>query len=214
MAKRELRAAEPASDKQLAWARFYAKAAEQPQDLDYLAALLDGSAELEGLTVDADLRWEFLLGLAGAGVADKARIDAELDRDKTASGHRNHAGCLAARPLAEAKADVWHTVMAPADHPNDLLRALLNGFNRAGQSQLLTAYAEPYFESLDRIWADRTIENASTIVSGAFPEVLVNERTLALADTWLAGEHAPALRRLVSEARDDLARALRARATV
>ena len=213
MAKRELRAAEPASDKQLAWARFYAKAAEQPQDLDYLGALLDGSAELDGLTVDADLRWEFLLGLAGAGIADKARIDAELDRDKTASGHRNHAGCLAARPLAEAKADVWHTVMAPADHPNDLLRALLNGFNRPGQSQLLSAYAEPYFESLDRIWADRTIENASTIVSGAFPEVLVNERTLTLADTWLAGEHAPALRRLVSEARDDLARALRARAT-
>jgi aminopeptidase N len=214
MAKRELRAAEPNSDKQLAWARFYAKAAEQPQDLDYLAALLDGSAELEGLTVDADLRWEFLLGLAGAGIADKARIDAELDRDKTASGHRNHAGCLAARPLAEAKEDVWHTVMAPADHPNDLLRALLNGFNRAGQTQLLTAYAAPYFESLDRIWAERTIENASAIVSGAFPELLVNEHTLTLADTWLAGEHAPALRRLVSEARDDLARALRARATV
>jgi len=214
MAKRELRAAEPASDKQLAWARCYAKAAEEPQDLDHLAALLDGSAELEGLTVDADLRWEFLLGLAGAGIADKARIDAELDRDKTASGHRNHAGCLAARPLAEAKADVWHTVMAPADHPNDLLRALLNGFNRAGQTRLLTAYAEPYFESLDRIWAERTIENASAIVSGAFPEHLVNEHTLTLADTWLAGEHAPALRRLVSEARDDLARALRARATV
>jgi aminopeptidase N len=103
--------------------------------------------------------------------------------------------------------------MSPTDHPNDLLRALLNGFNRAGQTELLTAYAEPYFESLDRIWADRTIENASAIVSGAFPELLVNEHTLTLADSWLAGEHAPALRRLVSEARDDLARALRARAT-
>jgi aminopeptidase N len=211
MARRELRAAERGSDKQLAWARFYAKAAHRPEDLVHLAALLDGTTELDGLTVDADLRWEFLLGLASAGRADKARIDAELDRDKTASGHRNHAGCLAARPLPEAKAEVWRAVMAPSDQPNDLLRALLDGFNRAGQTQLLAEYAEPYFASLDRIWADRTIENASVVVSGAFPELLVDPHTLALADAWLAEEHAPALRRLVSEARDDLARALRAR---
>ncbi|HET9171419.1 MAG TPA: aminopeptidase N [Actinospica sp.] len=212
MARRELRAAESASDKQLAWARFLARAAHGTEDLDYLAALLDGTAELEGLTLDADLRWEFLLGLASAGVADKARIDAELERDKTASGHRNHAGCLAARPLPEAKAEVWRTVMAPGDQPNDLLRTLLGGFNRSGQTALLTEYAAPYFEALDGIWAERTIENASAIVSGAFPELLVDERTLARADAWLSGEHAPALRRLVSEARDDLARALRARA--
>ncbi|MBR7827397.1 aminopeptidase N [Actinospica sp. MGRD01-02] len=212
MARRELRAAQAASDKQLAWARFYAKAGYRPEDLDYLAALLEGTAVLEGLTVDADLRWEFLLGLAAAGAADKERIDAELARDKTASGHRNHAGCLAARPLPEAKADVWRRVSTPKDQPNDLLRALLNGFNRAGQAELLTGYAEPYFESLDRIWAERTIENASAIVSGAFPELLVDPGTLARADEWLAGEHAPALRRLVLEARDDLARALRARA--
>ena len=212
LAERELSAAASASDKQLAWARFYATAGSRPQDLDYLNALLEGTAELEGLTMDADLRWEFLLGLTAAGKADKPRIDAELARDQTASGHRNHAGCLASRPLPEAKAEVWRKVMAPGDQPNDLLRALLSGFNRAGQTKLLAEYAEPYFESLDRIWAERTIENASAIVSGAFPELLVNERTLALADGWLAGEHAPALRRLVSEARDDLARALRARA--
>ena len=45
-----------------------------------------------------------------------------------------------------------------------------------------------------------------------FPRLLVSEDTLALADAWLAAEHAPALRRLVLEGRDDLARSLRARA--
>jgi aminopeptidase N len=69
-----------------------------------------------------------------------------------------------------------------------------------------------YFEALDRIWAKRTIENAATIVVDGFPRLLVDEDTLARADAWLAGEHAPALRRLVLEGRDDLARALRARA--
>ena len=212
MAERELRAAPPASDKQLAWARFAAEAGCRPRDHAFLAGLLDGTATLEGLTVDADLRWELLLGLAAAGAADRQQIDAELAGDPTASGHRNHAGALAARPLPEAKAEVWRsTVLATGDQPNDLIRTLLTGFARPGQNELTAAYAEPYFEALDRIWAERTIENASTIVSNAFPGLLVDERTLATADAWLAGEHAPALRRLVLEERDDLARALRAR---
>ena len=212
MAERELRAAAPASDKQLAWARFSAEAGCRAKDHAFLSGLLDGTVTLEGLTVDADLRWEFVLGLASAGVAGQAAIDAELTRDQTASGHRNHTRCLAARPLPEAKAEVWRAVTAPGDQPNDLLQALLSGFARSGQAELIAPYAEPYFESLDRIWAERTIENAATIVSSGFPHLLVDERTLALADAWLAGEHAPALRRLVSEGRDDLARALRARA--
>jgi aminopeptidase N len=201
------------SDHQLAWARFFAAAAARPRDHELLGALLDGSATLSGLAVDTDLRWEFLLALASAGLADRARLDAELAADETASGRRKHAGCLAARPLAEAKAEIWRTVTASGDQPNDLLSALLDGFRRADQAELIAPYAEPYFAALDEIWAQRTIENATTIVTGAFPAFLVDGRTLALADEWLAGpEHAPALRRLVSEGRDDLARALRARA--
>jgi aminopeptidase N len=212
MAERELRAAPPGSDKQLAWARFFADAGCRPLDHAFLVGLLDGTVTLEGLTVDADLRWEFLLGLASAGAAGQARIDAELERDQTASGYRNHAGCLAARPLPQAKAEAWRrTVAEPGDQPKDLIHALLTGFARAGQQDLLTGYVAPYFEALDRIWAERTIENASAIVSLAFPGLLVDERTLAAADAWLAGRHAPALRRLVLEERDDLARALRAR---
>ena len=213
MAERELRAAPAGSDHQLAWVRFYAAAAARPADYEFLSGLLDGTVTLESLAMDADLRWKILLGLAGAGVADVARIDAELARDQTASGNRHHAACLAARPSADAKAEVWRIVTAPGDQPKDMLRARLGGFARADQTELIAPYVEPYFESLDRIWAERTIENASTIVSGAFPGLLVDPDTLARADAWLAtGGHAPALRRLVSEGRDDLARALAARA--
>jgi aminopeptidase N len=211
MAERELHSAAPGSDKQLAWARCYAQVGSRSQDHAFLTGLLDGSATLDGLTVDADLRWEFVLGLASAGVADQAVIDAELARDHTASGHRNHAGALAARPLPEAKAEAWRAVTDHRDQPKDVLRARLAGFARPGQNELIAPYAEPYFAELDRIWAERTIENASTIVTRAFPSSLVDEATLALADAWLAGQHAPALRRLVLEERDDLARALRAR---
>ena len=50
------------------------------------------------------------------------------------------------------------------------------------------------------------------IVSGLFPNLQAAPETLAAADAWLEGHPAaaPALRRLVAEARDDLARALSA----
>jgi aminopeptidase N len=211
-AERELLAAPAGSDHQLTWARFFATVALRPAELALLDGLLDGTRTLDGLSVDADLRWEFLLGLAAAGAADEARLRAELARDETASGRRKHARCLAARPLAQAKAEAWQAAVESGDQPKDLLAARLGGFARAGQAELIAPYAPAFFAALDRVWAERTIENASTIVVQGFPRVLVDEDTLALADAWLAGEHAPALRRLVLEGRDDLARALRARA--
>lgn len=124
MAERELLAAPGESDRQLAWARCFAKRGVRRQDHEYLNGLLDGTVTLDGLTVDADLRWEILLGLAAAGVADQERIDAEPARDQTASGRRERARCLAARPLPQAKAEVWDAVAVPGDHPKELLRAL------------------------------------------------------------------------------------------
>ena len=213
MAERELRAAAPGSDHQLAWARFFAASAARPGDFALFQGLLDGSAQIPGLAVDADLRWRFLLALAGAGRVERAGLDAELERDRTASGRRHYEQCLAARPLPEAKAAVWAYVEGAADQPKDLLRAVLTGFARADQLPLIAPYAERYFAALDRIWAERTIENAATLAREAFPALCVDERTLALADAWLSAPgHAPALQRLVAEARDDLARALRARA--
>ena len=58
-----------------------------------------GTAKIDGLEVDQELRWTFLAPLASHGVADEAAIDAELARDDTASGKRHQVRCLAARPV-------------------------------------------------------------------------------------------------------------------
>ena len=49
---------------------------------------------------------------------------------------------------------------------------------------------------------------------GLFPTLLAEPATVDAADAWLAGhaDAVPALRRLVSESRDGVARALRAQA--
>ncbi|MGD3107234.1 aminopeptidase N [Streptomyces sp. YGL11-2] len=213
-ALRELRVADPGSGHQLSWARHFAAVATTPADLQLLTGLLDGTAKIDGLDVDQELRWAFLLPLAAHGVADESVIAAELARDDTASGKRHQVRCLAARPAAEVKAQGWADVVESDTLSNALVEATLSGFAQPGQRELLAPYTARYFAAIERIWRERSIEIAMSVVRGLFPSWQVDRATLDAADAWLA-EHdqaAPALRRLVLEERDDLARALRAQA--
>ncbi|GAA3102364.1 hypothetical protein GCM10020254_54940 [Streptomyces goshikiensis] len=98
-----LRAAEPGSDHQLAWARAFAATARTEEQLAYLSGLLDGSVVIEGLVVDTELRWAFLERLAATGVADEPVIAAELERDPTAAGERHAATARAAFPTSRGQ---------------------------------------------------------------------------------------------------------------
>ncbi|MFD8480812.1 aminopeptidase N [Kitasatospora sp. NPDC059673] len=214
IALRELAQAAPGSDHQLAWARFLADTAERADHLQLLRGLLEDTTRIDGLTVDQELRWNLWLSLATNGAADTEELAAELARDNTASGRRQHTQCLAALPTPGAKAAAWSSVVDSDELPNALVEAQIAGFNQAGQRELTAAYAEPYFEMLESIWADRSIEIAMRIVGGFYPRYQTTPETLAATDAWLTAhqEAAPALRRLVLECRDDLARALRAQA--
>jgi aminopeptidase N len=210
----ELRAAAPGSDHQLAWARFFAQTAHGESQLRLVSALLAGSERIDGLDVDQELRWALLQTLVASGLAGDAELAAELERDNTASGRRLETAARAAAPNAETKARTWHVVVETDELPNALLEAEIAGFQQASQRELVAPYAEPYFEVLEKVWAERSIEIALRIVNGLFPRLISTDATLARTDQWLA-EHedaAPALRRLVRECRDDLARALRAQA--
>jgi hypothetical protein len=50
---------------------------------------------VDGLAVDAELRWNIWHALAANGQATVAELDAELARDTTASGRAGHATTLA-----------------------------------------------------------------------------------------------------------------------
>jgi aminopeptidase N len=209
---RELRTAAPGSEHQLTWARFLAAVAGSDADFQLLEGLLDGSAAIDGLEVDQELRWAFLEPLATHGRADEDRIGAELARDDTATGKRHQVRCLAARPSEAVKAQAWAQVVESDQLSNALVEATIAGFTRPSQRELIAPYAEKYFAVIERIWAERSIQIGMDVVRGLFPGLQDRPETLAATDAWLA-EHAdaaPALRRLVLEARDDLARALRA----
>ncbi|MFI2029762.1 aminopeptidase N [Streptomyces buecherae] len=206
-----LRAAAPGSDHQLAWARAFAATARTDEHLDLLAALLDGSQTIEGLAVDTDLRWSLLLRLAATGRADDAAIDAELERDKTSAGEQHAASARAARPTPEAKAEVWAAVVESDALPNAMQEAAINGFVQADQRELLAPYAEKYFAAVKGVWGDRSHEIAQQIAVGLYPSLQISQATLDATDAWLASaEPSAALRRVVTENRAGVERALRA----
>ena len=211
---RELRLAEPGSESQLTWARFFAATASADEDLQLLEGLLDGTAKIDGLDVDQELRWAFLEPLASHGRADEDRIGEELALDDTATGKRHQVRCLAARPSAAVKAQAWAQVVESDTLSNALVEATIAGFVQPSQRELIAPYAPRYFAAIERLWADRSIQIGMDVVRGLFPSLQDDEETLAATDAWLAAHEsaAPALRRLVLEARDDLARALRAQA--
>ncbi|WP_299527491.1 aminopeptidase N [uncultured Streptomyces sp.] len=206
----ELRAAAPGSQHQLTWARFFAAVASSPADLQLLEGVLAGTARIDGLEVDQELRWTLLSPLVTHGVADEKAVDAELARDDTASGKRHQVRCLASRPSAAVKAQAWAQVVESDLLSNALAEAVTAGFAEPSQRELTAPYVERYFAAIERVWQERSIQIGINVVKGLFPS-FHGEPALAAADSWLAAHQdaAPALRRLVLEARDDLARALR-----
>ncbi|MGW7303514.1 aminopeptidase N [Streptomyces sp. NPDC054829] len=208
-----LRAAPAGGDHQLAWARAFAATARTPEQLDLLEGLLDGTQSIEGLAVDTELRWAFVERLAAVGRFDEAEIAGEYERDRTAAGERHAATARAARPTPEAKAEAWASVIESDKLPNAVQEAVIGGFVQTDQRDLLAPYTEKFFEVLKDIWDARSHEIAQQIAVGLYPTIQVSEETLARTDRWLE-EAAPnaALRRLVSESRSGVERALKAQA--
>jgi aminopeptidase N len=205
-ARRELYAAGPGSEHQLAWARFFARTATSEADFELLSDLLAGTASVEGLDLDQELRWVFLEPLAAHGVTDEKVLAEELARDDTASGKRHQVRCLAARPSQAVKAQAWAQVVESDALSNAMVEATIAGFSQASQRELLAPYAEKYFAAIERVWAERSIQIGMHVVEGMFPSLQQSRATLDATDAWLEAhrEAAPALRRLVLEARDDL----------
>ncbi|KJK55063.1 ERAP1-like C-terminal domain-containing protein, partial [Saccharothrix sp. ST-888] len=211
--EQQLRAAAPGSDHQLTWARALASVARTDRQLDLLAGLLNGTRTLDGLAVDTELRWTLLSRLVATGRADDKAIDAELARDNTAAGQEHAASCRAARPTAAAKAEAWASVVESDKLTNYVQDAVIGGFQQPDQRELLAPYSAKYFTAIKGIWETRSHEISQQIITGLYPSLLVEQSTLDATDAWLkAASPAPALRRMVVEARAGIERALKAQA--
>ena len=208
-----VKAAEPGSDHQLAWARTLGSTASTPEQVTLLKGLLSGEAKVPGLAVDTELRWHLLVRLVVLGADGEDAVEAELQRDPTAAGQRHAAAARAARPTPVAKQEAWHLVVEQEQLPNAVQSAIIGGFSLVEDTALLEPFVEKYFAAIADIWATRTAEMARDVVVGCYPTRLVSPAVVERTDHYLQqAALPPALRRLLLEARDGTVRALRARA--
>lgn len=215
--------AEAGSDAQFQFVKFFAGLASTPDHVATLRGLADGSITLQGLEIDTDLRWEILEGLVLGGAAGEAEIDAALAADNTSNGAQAAARVRAAIPTAVGKRAAFDSLVTSDTLPNAIVRSVTMGYQHVNDPGSLAELVEPYFASLNQIWATRTYKIAEYIVLGLYPVPLASDdsesgdstaRILVDAtNAWLADNPGtPALRRMVIESLAGVERALRAQA--
>jgi aminopeptidase N len=208
-----LYAAEPGSDHQLAWAQLLGWTAATADQLDLVADVLAGQVRIDGLVIDAELRWAFLRRLAATGRAGDAEIDALLASDRTDAGRRSALVARASIPDAEHKAVAWQQVAESAELGLEESALVARAFNMAEHAELVAPFAQRYFERLPAIWASR--EDPLRVVLGRelFPYPAAGAELLERIEAFLAQPDLdPALGRVVIEGRDVVQKALRSRA--
>ena len=204
--------AKPGSDHQLQYARAFTNNAVTPAQFDRLKAMLDGA--IDGLTIDADLRWYIFLCGVKRGIYGPTEIAAEADRDKTAHGKQYVAFAHAAIPSVAAKAAAFKSVTTD-DLSNSIHSYKCRGFNESIHGDLLEGFVDEYFDAILKVWATKGFEIAETTATLTFPTWAISDETVKKAQHWLdvTGKDAShALRRTVAEGRDAMTRALKARA--
>ncbi|CAN7382589.1 aminopeptidase N [Knoellia sp. LjRoot47] len=206
------KAAEPGSDAQLQLVTAAAGMTTTGDDTAYLRGLLDGSESLDGLALDTDMRWTLLTGLAGANALEDGEIEAELDRDPTATGQERAARARASVPTAQAKEAAWKAAVTEDGLSNSIVDAYGLGFGRLGDVAALEPFVARYHEVLDTVQDKGSMALIESIVAGFYPRGLASAELRDATQAWLDSHpDAPdALRRLVSENRDPITRALAA----
>ncbi|MDO9395453.1 MAG: aminopeptidase N [Herbiconiux sp.] len=203
--------AEPGSDAQFQFVKFFAALASTPAQLENVAHLHDGTVELSGLDIDTDLTWELLIALVAGGKAGETEIQATLDADNTASGAQSAAHARAALPTVEGKAAAFDSLVSTDAAPNAIVRATGLGFQRGSDPALFEPLVERYFSSLQTLWETRSYAIAASVINGLYPAALANQALRDATAAWLdANPEPPALRRIVIENLAGVDRALAA----
>lgn len=201
--------AEPGSDAQFQFVKFFAHLASIGDHVSALRGLLDGTVVLKGLEIDTDLGWELLEGLVLNGAATPADIDAALEKDNTANGQQAAARARATFATSEAKLAAFASLVESDELPNAIVRNTALGYQHVNDPASLEPVVAKYFAALGDLWTSRSYHIAETLIVGLYPAPLASQGLVDATKSWLeANPDVPALRRLVMENLAGVERAL------
>lgn len=212
-----LRQAAAGSDAQLVRARAWVRAAgglgQAPsQWLDLaerrLRQVLGG--ELAGLELDHELRWSVLTSLARIGRLGEEDLRIQEQADPSSSGLVAALRVRHSAPTASLKEQVFTRLLEDRSLSNDQVDALVQAFNPDAHRGLTAVFTIRYLEHLEQVWAGRSQEVASRLVSGLFPHA-GSQQDAQDVRSWLAshGQAPAALTHLLRKHLSDLERCLR-----
>ena len=199
------------SDHQMAFARAFANFAFTPAHYDRIKAILDGS--INGLVIDAEIRWYIFICGVKRGLFGPADIQAESKKDETAHGKQYTARANASMPSKDAKLKAFNSITTD-NLSNTIHSYTCLGFNENIHHDVLADFVDPYFDSMLKVWETKGYEIAETTATLLFPTWVITPETLAKSEHWLnvtGKDAAHSLRRAITEGRDAMARALKAR---
>lgn len=203
--------AEAGSDAQFQFVKFFANIASTTEHAATLQALRTGETALEGLEVDTDLDWELLEGLVLIGAAGELEIAAALEKDDTANGQQAAARARATIATRDAKEAALTAALNDASISNVVLRNMALGYTHTNDPSVLAELVPLYFDSIRRVWDERSFQLAQYIVHGFYPSSLATPELVEATREWLEANPEPAaLRRMVIEELAGVERALAA----
>ena len=203
--------AEAGSDAQFQFVKFFANVASTTEHAAALQGLRSGEIVLDGLEIDTDLDWELLEGLVLVGAAGELEIAAALEKDDTANGQQAAARARATIPTLEAKEAALTAGLTDESISNVVLRNMAMGYTHTNDPAVLESLVPLYFDSIRRVWDERSFQLAQYIVHGFYPATLVTSELVEATKAWLDANPEPAaLRRMVIEELAGVERALAA----
>jgi aminopeptidase N len=205
--------AEAGSDAQLQFVKFFAQFARSDQQLANVSKLLNGELKISSLTIDTDLRWELVTSLAVGGKISSELLDQELANDNTANGQKYHIAAVAALPDTTSKQAMFTKLVASDELSNALVNSASLAFGRVLDPKVLQPFVSQYFESILKIWDDKTYHMAEYLLVNLYPLALANKELVAETESFLAKaeiQSKPALRRIIIENLANVERALAA----
>ena len=202
-------AAAGGSDAQFQLVKAFASLASTSEHADILQSLREGNSALDGLTIDTDLSWELLSGLALCGRATPLDIDEALSQDNTSNGQQAAARARSLLPTTQAKRAVFDQLVGSDETPNAIVRSLTLGYDLVNDPSVLEPLVDDYFAMLESMWNKRTYKIAEYLAEGLYPSSLVSADLVTKSRDWLESHPSiPALRRIVEESVAGVERAL------